>query len=95
MSLSAPKGGDESAVYRMIADLSERGIIHAFPEQGSRAYGLADPPHHPMVCQKCGRVAEIPADALLVKINGLDVAEFQLADAGHTVLGRCPACSDG
>ncbi|MBV9922613.1 MAG: transcriptional repressor, partial [Pseudonocardia sp.] len=69
---------DESAVYRMIADFTQRGIIHVLPEQGSRAYGLADPPHHHVVCGQCGVVIEIPAGDLLVAVDGVELPGFQL-----------------
>ncbi|MGH9245540.1 MAG: Fur family transcriptional regulator [Acidimicrobiales bacterium] len=85
-----------STVYRTLEALEAMGLLsHVHLGHGPSTYHLADRPHHHAVCQSCGQVVELSADALagidrrLRRDHGfaLDVQHFAL-------VGRCAACRD-
>jgi len=51
-----------TTVYRVLAALAERGVLHCFHHGGAvTAYRLCPPiRHHHLVCRCCGRVQEQP-----------------------------------
>lgn len=87
---------DHSAVHRTLADFTEWGLTHPLAVAGPLAYGLSVPPHHHTICDRCGDVAEIPADALTGAVTAIeDLTGFSLASGGVTLHGLCTPCRIG
>lgn len=50
-----------TTVYRILAVLAQRNVVHCFAGDGQTAYRLCAPDRHDhLVCQCCGRVQEYP-----------------------------------
>ncbi|WP_281424254.1 Fur family transcriptional regulator [Nonomuraea rhizosphaerae] len=82
-----------STVYRNVAAMTEHGVLHSVEHTGQALFGLAATPHHHLICERCGRLDEVPADelsqaaALLLTAHG-----FEIEPAGQLLRGRCRRC---
>lgn len=85
-----------TTIYRVLATLAERGILHCFHPGGGAvtAYRLCAPiSHHHLVCRCCGRVEEQPPGPIgewaaeLATANG-----FAVEDYHAELIGLCAAC---
>jgi Fe2+ or Zn2+ uptake regulation protein len=85
-----------TTIYRVLAALAERGILHCFHPDGAAvtAYRLCAPvSHHHLVCRCCGRVDEQPPGptrewaAHLATANGFTVEDYHAE-----LVGLCAAC---
>jgi Fur family ferric uptake transcriptional regulator len=96
-------GGDADAhratVYRTLDRLQELGVVrHVHLGHGPSTYHLdghdGGDPHHHAVCSSCGRVVEIPMEALDDLAARLRSSHgFELAPQHFALTGRCAACS--
>jgi Fur family ferric uptake transcriptional regulator len=85
-----------STVYRTLATLTDRGLVHTLTQGNEVHYGFADAPHHHGVCSRCGTTVEIPAEAVAELIKPLQRASgLILAPDGITLTGLCRACAAG
>jgi Fur family ferric uptake transcriptional regulator len=52
-----------ATIYRTLGALTEAGVLRTFPAgEGEVAYRLCEPGHHHhLICEKCGRIVEIPS----------------------------------
>lgn len=83
-----------STVYRTLATLVDRGLVHATSCRGESHYGFAGGPHHHAICARCGRTTEIPAGAVADLIPSLQSgAGLALAADGITLTGLCDHCT--
>ncbi|WP_433294295.1 Fur family transcriptional regulator [Actinoplanes sp. CA-030573] len=86
---------DHSTVYRALQVLVDEGVVHSLDRRGEARYGLADRPHHHVVCGDCGRVAEVAAadgvQELLTMVGSR--TGFSFAGQSLTLTGRCARCS--
>ncbi|MCF6476354.1 transcriptional repressor [Nonomuraea sp. MG754425] len=82
-----------SMVYRNVTVMSEHGVLHSVEHGGETLFGLAETPHHHLLCEKCGLLAEVPADrldpALASVLSGVG---FEMDSAGQLLRGRCRRC---
>ncbi len=76
-----------ATVYNTLALLEEVGAVRVLREAGLEArFDPNTSPHHHLHCQRCGRIEDVPADAVEVRVNGAVVS-------GHVRIdGRCAAC---
>ena len=84
-----------STVYRTLDTLEEFGIIdHVHLGHGRAVYHLGDDPHQHLVCEKCGKVTEVP-NAIFSTLEKIlvDSYEFNMRQNHFAVLGKCIACS--
>lgn len=85
-----------TTVYRVLAALGERGILHCFHRDGAgvTTYRLCAPVrHHHLMCRCCGLVAEqypAPTQDLLDLIG--PTGGFLVEDYRAELIGLCAAC---
>ncbi|RLV56392.1 transcriptional repressor [Aeromicrobium phragmitis] len=90
-------GTSVQAVYNVLGDLTEAGLLRRIEPAGSPALyerRVADNHHH-LVCRHCGAVEDIdcavgPAPCLTPS----QTHGFAIDEAEITFWGRCPACSE-
>ena len=85
---------DVSTVYRTLELLVELGTVHATAHaDGATSYGSAAVPHHHAVCRRCGRIGEVPAEALRLALGrAARASDYQLSDDSLLLPGLCAAC---
>jgi Fe2+ or Zn2+ uptake regulation protein len=84
----------ESTVYRFLDELERLGVVdHVHLGHGRAVYHLTDEPHHHLVCERCGRVVEVP-DALFDDLDARVRKRYGFAIRSHhfAVVGRCADC---
>jgi Fur family transcriptional regulator, ferric uptake regulator len=85
---------DVSTVYRTLDTLEQLGIVdHTHLAHGPAIFHLADDDHQHLVCERCGRVEEVPPEKLEPFLEAIR-AEFDFdVDRRHFALaGICGAC---
>jgi Fur family transcriptional regulator, stress-responsive regulator len=84
---------DNTAVRRNLRAFTHCGLTHTLAVPGPPAYGLADPPHHHVLCSTCGALTDVPTAALAATLaTAQAVTGYQLTSSGLTLPGRCPTC---
>jgi Fur family transcriptional regulator, ferric uptake regulator len=89
------RGVNISTIYRTLELLEQIGMVtHTHLTHGAPTYHLAGVSDHVhLVCRDCGRVTEIPPDAIRPLTTLLDKQHGFETDVGHlTVFGRCAEC---
>jgi Fur family transcriptional regulator, ferric uptake regulator len=84
-----------ATVYRTLRSLAEAGVLRTFPAgEGEIAYRRCEPGHHHhLICDRCGRVLEIPSceveewAAAVAARRGFTASRHQ-AD----IFGLCDSC---
>ncbi len=84
----------ESTVYRLLADLEERGLVrHVHLGHGPSVYHLEAQDHHHLVCDRCGRVTDVPASVLApVVIKLRQHYDFHFSPGHSALQGTCSRC---
>ena len=91
-----PEAIDLSTVYRTLELFEELGVLHhVHLGHGPGIYHLsARSDHHHLVCERCGRVVDIPADTLEKSFTGIISDYGFIPDGLHFgILGRHIDCS--
>ncbi len=84
---------DNTVVRRTLRIFTSAGLTHTLAVPGPVAYGLANPPHHHVLCSTCGALSDVPAAALAATLTTAQAATgYQLTRSGLTLPGRCPTC---
>jgi Fur family ferric uptake transcriptional regulator len=87
-----------STVYRTLELLKELGLVTeiALGDGCVRFHPAEKGHHHHLVCQKCGRIIDLPESALTTLEGALaDMYQFK-ADLKHmAVFGLCSQCQGG
>lgn len=85
-----------TTVYRVLAMLTERDVLHCFHRDGgiTTTYRLCEPARHDhLVCRCCGRVQEQPArpmDDWVAQSSAVD--GFAVEDYHAELVGLCATC---
>ena len=91
-------GVNISTIYRALELLEQLGLVtHTHLGHGAPRYHLAaEAEHVHLVCAECGRITQVPPEAVAPLVSALaDDYRFQ-TDVGHlTVFGRCESCRAG
>jgi Fur family transcriptional regulator, ferric uptake regulator len=85
-----------STVYRTLDTLTEMGVIdHVHLGHGPAVYHFTDDAHHHLVCQRCGRVIELPL-SVLTPVQDRVARDYRFhVDATHfAIAGHCADCVD-
>jgi Fur family ferric uptake transcriptional regulator len=84
-----------STVYRTVETLTELGVInHVHIGHGPAVYHLADDSHHHLVCDGCGAIIELPANAFDALVRRVERDYGFRLDAHHFALGgHCRNCA--
>ena len=88
-------GVNISTIYRALELLEQLGLVtHTHLGHGAPRYHLAaEADHVHLVCASCGRITQIPPEAVEALVTALDNDHGFQTDVGHlTVFGRCAAC---
>ena len=85
---------DVSTVYRTLDVLEGLEIIdHVHLAHGPAVFHLAEDDHQHLVCERCGRVEELPADRLRTFARMLrDDFGFHIQRRHFAIVGVCGAC---
>ncbi|MFE4973248.1 Fur family transcriptional regulator [Kitasatospora sp. NPDC056651] len=79
------------AVYEMLRNFLETGLVRKFERPGRTAvFELSGPPHHHALCTRCGRVANVDAEAPAPPRKGL--RGWRVDDTELVFHGECPDC---
>jgi Fur family transcriptional regulator, ferric uptake regulator len=84
-----------STVYRTLDLLEELGLVRHthLTDRAPTYHSTTRPTHAHLVCRACGRVSELPVDALAPMTERLQTEHNFVPDVGHlTVFGRCQHC---
>ncbi|MDF5756193.1 Fur family transcriptional regulator [Spongiactinospora sp. TRM90649] len=85
-----------STVYRNVSTMRECGVLHSVDHAGETLFGLVMPPHHHLVCERCGVLVEIPVERLDSFVAQLATrCGFDLNPTGQVLHGRCRRCQTG
>jgi Fur family transcriptional regulator, ferric uptake regulator len=84
-----------STVYRTLERLTELGVInHVHLGHGPAVYHLAGDSHHHLVCDDCGAIIELPANAFDALVRRVERDYGFRLDAHHFALGgHCRSCA--
>jgi len=91
-------GVNISTIYRALELLEQLGLVtHTHLGHGAPRYHLAaEADHVHLVCSSCGRITQVPPDAVEALVSALDEQHGFQTDVGHlTVFGRCASCRAG
>jgi Fur family peroxide stress response transcriptional regulator len=77
-----------ATVYNTLALLEEIGALRAMRDaEGDVRYDPNSAPHHHLRCEVCGRIEDIPADAVEIRLDGRPATGRVQLDGR---CGRCP-----
>lgn len=86
---------NRSTAYRALDQLCAAGIVQQTRFGDSAHYEIVDRPerHHHLVCVRCGRIENVPAD-LLADISGRLARRrgFHIGSVELTIQGECASC---
>jgi Fur family ferric uptake transcriptional regulator len=91
-------GVNISTIYRALELLEQLGLVtHTHLGHGAPRYHLAaEAEHVHLVCSECGRITEVPPEAVAPLVAALERNHGFQTDVGHlTVFGRCESCRPG
>jgi len=92
------RGVNISTIYRTLELLEQIGMVtHTHLGHGAPRYHLAaEAEHVHLVCAQCGRITQVPPEAVAPLVSALDERYGFQTDVGHlTVFGRCESCRAG
>ncbi|MES2638828.1 MAG: transcriptional repressor [Myxococcota bacterium] len=79
-----------ATIYNTLALLEQVGAVHVVRgADGEMRYDPNMTPHHHRCCDVCGRMEDVPADAVTLLLNGVPAA----GEVRFT--GRCAGCAPG
>jgi Fe2+ or Zn2+ uptake regulation protein len=82
-------------VYQTLNDLAAMGEVQALDlGTGSARFDPNLDTHHHLVCEDCGRVVDIYADASAVRVPGAQRHGFTIDTTEVVFRGTCPECRD-
>ncbi|MDP9453627.1 MAG: transcriptional repressor [Actinomycetota bacterium] len=83
-----------ATIYRTLETLRRLGLVeHTHLGHGPAVYHLADDVHQHLVCERCGWVAEAPADLFgAVERELRRDFGFRMRSTHFAVVGRCRRC---
>jgi Fe2+ or Zn2+ uptake regulation protein len=74
-------------------DLAAMGEVHALDlGTGSARFDPNLDPHHHLVCDACGRVVDVDADASAMRVSGGQRHGFTISSTEVVFRGTCPTC---
>jgi Fe2+ or Zn2+ uptake regulation protein len=82
-------------VYQTLNDLAAMGEVQALDlGTGSARFDPNLDTHHHLVCESCGRVVDVYADATTVTVPGPQRHGFTVSSTEVVFRGTCPECRD-
>lgn len=86
----------ESTVYRFLDELERLGVVdHVHLGHGAAVYHLATDAHHHLVCDRCGKVVEVPETVFDdLRSHLREQFGFAVQPRHFAVTGWCRECSE-
>ena len=91
---AADAGVGLTTVYRTLTALADAGFLDVFTHEAEQSFRLCgEVHHHHLVCERCNRVQELPADEVERWVHDA-AARFGFQVTGHRadIFGLCEAC---
>jgi Fur family ferric uptake transcriptional regulator len=87
-------GTDRSTVYRNLASLEQLGVVgHIHLGHTRSVWHLAGAAHHHLLCEKCGKVSQVPLQAFDAITERLESEYGFKSDTAHfAIVGTCRGC---
>jgi Fur family ferric uptake transcriptional regulator len=84
----------ESTIYRHLATLEELGVVeHVHLGHGPSTYHLTEDGHQHLLCERCGKVIEVPEDTFAPLADQLATTYgFQIHPRHFAIMGLCRHC---
>jgi Fe2+ or Zn2+ uptake regulation protein len=84
----------ESTIYRNLSTLEELGVVeHVHLGHGPSTYHLTEDGHQHLLCERCGKVIEVPDDTFAALSSQLaDTYGFQIHPRHFALMGLCRRC---
>jgi Fur family ferric uptake transcriptional regulator len=84
----------ESTIYRHLATLEELGVVeHVHLGHGPSTYHLTEDGHQHLLCERCGKVIEVPEDTFAPLADQLATTYgFQIHPRHFAIMGLCRQC---
>jgi Fe2+ or Zn2+ uptake regulation protein len=80
-------------VYQTLNDLTAMGEVQSLDlGTGSARFDPNIDAHHHLVCDECGRVVDVYADASAVRVSGPQRHGFTISSTEVVFRGTCPTC---
>jgi Fur family transcriptional regulator, ferric uptake regulator len=84
----------ESTIYRNLATLEDLGVVeHVHLGHGPSTYHLTEDSHQHLLCERCGKVIEVPEETFAPLANQLAATYgFQIHPRHFAIMGLCRRC---
>ncbi len=84
----------ESTIYRTLTTLEELGVVeHVHLGHGPSTYHLTENGHQHLLCDRCGKVIEVPDDTFAPLASKLAADYgFQIHPRHFAIMGLCRRC---
>ena len=84
----------ESTIYRNLATLEELGVVeHVHLGHGPSTYHLSEDGHQHLLCERCGKVIEVPEETFAPLAQQLVATYgFQIHPRHFAIMGLCRRC---
>jgi Fur family ferric uptake transcriptional regulator len=84
----------ESTIYRNLSTLEELDVIeHVHLGHGPSTYHLTEDGHQHLLCEKCGKVVEVPDETFASLAEQLsEIYGFQIHPRHFAIMGLCRRC---
>jgi Fur family ferric uptake transcriptional regulator len=84
----------ESTIYRNLAALEELGVVeHVHLGHGPSTYHLTDDGHQHLLCERCGKVIEVPEATFAPLAEQLaSTYGFRIHPRHFAIMGLCRRC---
>jgi len=85
-----------ATVYNTLNELVRVGLVHMLETNGDGAVHF-DPntdEHAHMICERCGRITDIPVDTDALRLSDAQADGFQVFRRQLTYYGTCPDCQN-
>jgi Fe2+ or Zn2+ uptake regulation protein len=84
----------ESTIYRNLATLEELGVVeHVHLGHGPSTYHLTEDGHQHLLCERCGKVIEVPEETFAPLAEQLATTYgFRIHPRHFAIMGLCRRC---
>lgn len=84
-----------ATIYKNMHSLVGKGIISEVNVKGLKThYEMSIDSHIHFVCQKCGKIEDIPFDTMSVLQNIQELSDKHIVECKLTTFGTCSKCSN-
>ncbi len=85
----------ESTIYRNLSTLEELGVVeHVHLGHGPSTYHLTEDGHQHLLCERCGKVIEVPDDTFTpLSVQLAETYGFVIHPRHFAIMGLCRRCN--